>query len=479
MNSHLSAYILTCCALAGVAFFSSPGDVRAQEMAATDVRGSWLGTLAVPGGELRIVFHIEGSGDSLTATLDSPDQSAMGFPTSGVTLEGDSLEIAVAAAGGVYRGEVGSDVRRIEGTWTQSGQSFPLVLERTDKVPAPKEPPKRPQEPQPPFPYSSEDVTFPNETDGIELAGTLTLPDTTDVHPAVVLISGSGPQDRDATVVGHRLFLVLADHLTRQGIAVLRFDERGVGASTGDFAQATTEDFARDAEAAVAYLQGHPEIDADQIGFVGHSEGGLIAPMVAARSDEVAFLVLLAAPGVTGEEILYAQKALIARAQGISDSLIQADRALHEKLFAALKQDADSTQIAQDVRRILEEAGMSGETAEAQVAQAMSPWPWLRFFLTYDPAPALEKVDVPVLALFGENDLQVPAETNRAAIEAALERGGNEAFTTDVLDDLNHLFQTSETGAPSEYARIEETMAPAALETIAAWIREQVGAAGR
>ena len=439
-----------------------------------DVRGSWLGTLAVPGGELRIVFHIEGSGDSLTATLDSPDQGAAGIPTSGVVLEGDSLVIEVASIRGTYRGEVGPDVRRTEGTWTQGGQPFPLTLERTSEAPAP---PERPQEPQPPFPYEAEDVAFPNEADGVALAGTLTLPDAADVHAAVVLISGSGPQDRDETVAGHRPFLVLADHLTRRGIAVLRYDDRGVAASTGDFAQATTEDFARDAEAAVAYLQSRPEIDADRIGLIGHSEGGLVAPMVAARSGDVAFLVLLAPSGVTGEEIFYAQKELIEKAGGASDRAVQDGRLMQERLFAMLKRDADSAQVAADVRRILEESGLPPEAVEAQAEWVTSPW--FRYFLTYDPAPALEEVDVPVLALFGEKDLQVPAETNRAAIEAALERGGNEAFTTDVLDDLNHLFQTSETGSPSEYARIEETMAPAALETIADWIREQVGAAGR
>ena len=347
------------------------------------------------------------------------------------------------------------------------------MLERTDEAPAP---PKRPQEPEPPFPYEAEDVTFPNEADDVKLAGTLTLPDTADVYPAVVLITGSSPQDRDEALAGHRPFLVLADHLTRQGIAVLRYDDRGVAASTGDFAQATTEDFARDAEAAVAYLKTRPEIDADRIGLLGHSEGGLVAPMVATRSGGVAFLVLLASPGVTGEEILYEQGDLIGKAEGASASQVEANRTQRERLFAAIKQDTDSAQVASDVRRILKESGLPAEAVEAQAEWAASPW--FRYFLTYDPAPALEKVEVPVLALFGEKDLQVPAEANRAAVEAALEAGGNEAYAVEVLPSLNHLFQTSETGAPSEYAQIEETMAPVVLETIAAWIRQHVGAAG-
>ena len=470
MNSALLVRLLACCALA---LFSSPTSLFAQETNAPDVQGMWLGTLSVPGAELRIVFHIEGAGDSLTATLDSPDQGATGIPASSVTLEGDSLEVEVASIMGAYRGKVDAGGEQIEGTWAQGGQAFPLALERTDEAPAPKETPKRPQEPEAPLPYQAEDVTFLNKTDGVELAGTLTLPDTEGPHPAVALITGSGPQDRDETVAGHRPFLVLADHLTRQGIAVLRYDDRGVGASTGDFAQATSEDFARDALAATAYLKTRPEIDAEKIGLLGHSEGGLVAPMAATQSDDVAFLVLLAPPGVTGEEILYAQGALIARAEGASDSTIQNNQAQQERLFTALKQAADSAQAAADVRRVLEESGLPAEAVEAQAEQVTSPW--FRYFLTHDPAPVLEQIKVPVLALFGENDLQVPAETNRAAVEAALQAGGNEAYKVEVLPGLNHLFQTSETGAVSQYSQIEETMAAAALGAVAAWIQEQTG----
>ena len=474
MNAYPLLHLLTCCTLACLSLFAFHATAFAQEAAApTDVRGTWLGTLTVPGAELRIVFNIEGAGDSLTATLDSPDQGATGIPASNVTLEGDSLEVQVASIMGAFRGKIGANGERIEGTWAQGGQAFPLAVERTGEVPEPAEPPKRPQEPEAPFPYQADDVTFLNETDSVELAGTLTLPDAEGPHPAVALITGSGPQDRDETVAGHRPFLVLADHLTRQGIAVLRFDDRGVGASTGDFAQATTEDFARDALAATDYLKTRSEIDPEKIGLLGHSEGGLVAPMAATQSGDVAFLVLLAPPGVTGEEILYAQGALIAKAEGASDSTIQNNQTQQERLFAALKSSTDSAQAAEDVRRVLEESGLPPEAVEAQAEQITSPW--FRYFLTHDPAPVLEQVEVPVLALFGENDLQVPAETNRAAVEAALETGGNEAYTAEVLPGLNHLFQTSETGAVSQYSQIEETMAAAALETVAAWIQEQTG----
>ena len=478
MNAYPLSHSLACCVLVCIALFAFTPSAFAQAVSTpADVRGTWLGTLTVPGAELRIVFNISGTADSLTATLDSPDQGATGIPASSVTLDGDSLEVQVASVMGTFRGKVGAEGEQIEGTWAQGGQAFPLVVERTEEAPAPKEQPKRPQEPEEPFPYQAEDVTFVNEADGVELAGTLTLPDSERPHPAVALITGSGPQDRDETVAGHRPFLVLADHLTRQGIAVLRYDDRGFGESTGDFAQATSEDFARDALAATAYLKTRPEIDAGKIGLLGHSEGGLIAPIAATQSADVAFLVLLAPPGVTGEEILYAQGALIAKAEGTSDSTVQNNQVQQERLFAALRQTTDSAQAATDVRRVLEESGLPADAVEAQTQQITSPW--FRYFLTHDPAPVLAQVEVPVLALFGENDLQVPAETNRAAVEAALESGGNAAYTAKVLPGLNHLFQTSETGAVSQYSQIEETMAVAVLEKVAGWIQEQTEESGR
>jgi pimeloyl-ACP methyl ester carboxylesterase len=290
--------------------------------------------------------------------------------------------------------------------------------------------------------------------------------------------------------MGHRPFLILSDYLTRQGIAVLRYDDRGTAASTGDFNASTTQDFASDVEAGIAYLRTRAEIDAERIGLIGHSEGGLIAPMVAVANPEaVAFIVLMAGPGLTGEEILYMQSGLIASASGATEEAIANSRVEQEALFKVLKEapDADVAEerlraliqasiddMTEEERAAIEASGVDQETMiERQVRPLVSPW--FRYFLTCDPLPTLGKVQVPVLAINGEKDLQVPPQENLAAIEAALQAGGNEDVTTVELPGLNHLFQTAQTGAPAEYSQIEETIAPAALELIGAWIGERVG----
>jgi fermentation-respiration switch protein FrsA (DUF1100 family) len=349
----------------------------------------------------------------------------------------------------------------------------------------------RPQEPKPPYPYDEQEVVYQNKKDDLQLAGTLTLPRSKGPFPAVLLITGSGPQDRNETVFDHKPFLVLADHLTRMGIAALRVDDRGIGKSTGRFSEATSEDFAADALAGVEYLKTRKEIDPRRIGLIGHSEGGLIAPLVAAASTDVAFIVMMAGPGLTGEQILYRQTVLVCKAAGMSDGLIAQNRAAQERIFAILKQEKDKV-VAE--KRILEEADAFREvTAKARaeateeqkkgisiIAAAIEGQaklvvsPWFRFFLTYDPRPTLMKVRCPVLAIIGEKDLQVPAEENLAAIRLALKAGGNKDHTVLTLPKLNHLFQTCRTGAISEYAQIEETIAPAALDTISKWILKRV-----
>lgn len=449
-----------------------------------NVEGTWLGSLQAGGVALRLVFHISrDSADVLTATIDSPDQGTIGIQVGAVTVTGDTLRMEVPAIGGGYEGTISADGTTIDGTWSQSGQTFPLVLERTDEVPVVQ----RPQEPKEPYPYDADEVTFENAAAGITLAGTLTTPRSEGPFPAVVLISGSGPQDRDEALLGHRPFLVLADYLTRQGIAVLRFDDRGVGQSTGSFATATTEDFASDALAGVVYLKGRSEIDPAKIGLAGHSEGGLVAPMVAVQTPDVAFIVLMAGPGLTGEEILYLQAALIFEANGASEEAITRNRRQQERLFEVLEQEPHSADAAPKLLAIMKETvdAMTGEEKQAagipegnvetmldgQVQQLNTPW--FRFFLSYDPVPTLQKVRCPVLAVNGEKDLQVPPQENLSAIESALRQGGNQDVTVVALEGLNHLFQTAETGAPSEYSTIEETFSPNALAVIGNWILKQ------
>jgi fermentation-respiration switch protein FrsA (DUF1100 family) len=431
---------------------------------------------------LRVVFKILKSTDGkLTATLDSPDQGAKDIPVEEVVFQNGHLRLDAKSINGVFEGDMKEDNSTIEGQWSQGGVTIPLTLQRTDKVPeAP-----RPQEPKPPYPYDEKEVVYENKKTGVKLAGTLTLPKSEGHFPAVLLITGSGPQDRNETVFGHRPFLVLADYLTRRGIAVLRVDDRGIGKSTGSFAKATTEDFAGDALAGVEYLKSLKEINPKQIGLLGHSEGGLIAPMVATKTQDVSFIVMMAGTGLTGEQILYLQSALIQKASGTSDEAIARDRKLREQMFAVVKEEQDSAAIDKKLRVLLTDAlanmsekekqamGYSPEMLDMSIKQLLSPW--LRFFLTYDPKPVLMKVKCPVLAINGEKDLQVPPRENLRAIEEALKAGGNKDYTVKELPGLNHLFQTSATGSPMEYSKIEETISPTALTIIGDWIMEHTG----
>lgn len=444
------------------------GGTGAQEL--PSVVGTWAGALDTGGaGTLRIVFHLTERDDgSLGATMDSPDQGAYGIEAGPVTTDGRGLRIEVGAVRGHYEGTIAEDGARIDGTWHQSGISLPLALE-----PAADVAPARPQEPRPPFPYEEIDVRFESAADGVTLAGTLTLPPGAGPHPAVVLVSGSGPQDRDETVFGHKPFLVLADHLTRSGIAVLRFDDRGVGASTGDISTAVTSDFADDAEGAVRFLAGSPGIAAGEIGLVGHSEGAIVAPIVANRSDAVAYVVLLASTGVNGEELLVMQLIAMNRAMGVSEEITRQRSALQQALLGLVVTAPDDSTAARRAREILSGVGVTGPAADAQVGALLNPW--MRHFLAYDPLPALRALEVPALALWGEKDTQVPPGGNRAEVEEALAVSRSRDVTVRVLPGLNHLFQTAETGAPAEYVTIEETMAPAALEAIADWVRERTG----
>jgi len=456
--------------------------VSAQEQVTSTpgIEGIWEGKLKVPGTELRIVFKISKNSDgTLTATLDSPDQGATDIPMEEVIFKDNTLRLEVKSVGGVFEGKVSEDFLVIEGELKQSGQTLHLTVKRVDKAVEIL----RPQEPKKPYPYIERQVEYTNLKAGVKLVGTLTLPSDKGPFPAVLLITGSGPKDRNETVFGHRPFLVLADYLTRQGIAVLRVDDRGVGESTGDFSQATSEDFASDVLAGIEYLKTRKEINPEQIGLIGHSEGGLIAPMVAVKSPDVAFIVLMAGTGLTGEEILYLQGALISRAMGVSEEDIAKNRQFNEKIFSLIKEEKDEKTIEEKLRQMFmadwaelneEEKKAIGDPEvylKAQLQSLLSPW--LKFFLTYDPKPTLSKVKCPVLAINGEKDLQVPPKENLSAIEEALVAGGNKNFTVEELPGLNHLFQTAQTGVPSEYAKIEETISPIALKIIGDWILEQ------
>lgn len=444
-----------------------------------DLVGSWAGVLKTVAGELNLVLNFKMTeADTLSATLDSPDQSAMGIPCGRVTLEGDSLTVDMPVVKGSYRGGFSNDTV-ISGTWTQLGGKYELTVRRGAKPVAHN----RPQEPVPPYPYREEEVTFLNQEENFSLAGTLTLPQGEGPFPAVVLISGSGQQDRNETVFMHKPFLVLADHLTRNGIAVLRYDDRGVGKSKGKLNDATSMSFAGDAEAAVKYLMQRPEIDGKKIGLAGHSEGGLIAPIVASRNKDIAFIVSLAGPGVKGYDILLKQAADIMTATGSSPEEVQETVASNGQLFRMVVEEPDQRKFVKDAMawygKELDSKGVSPEerkekmTAFTQGLISVNN-PWMRYFIATDPAQFWSEVKCPVLALNGEKDLQVNNEMNLPAIKNALRSGGNRKVKTVVLPGLNHLFQTSEKGSPDEYVKIEETFSPAAMDLMTTWIKKTV-----
>lgn len=449
-------------------------------IAQQDLSGIWAGKLDLPNTvKLTIAFNLsKDEAGNYKATLDSPDQGAMGIPTESTTINKDSIRIEIPIIQGYYVGKIFYDEMKISGKWNQAGSSFDLEIKKVDKL----EKPNRPQEPKEPYPYNSEEVLFENEKDNVVLAGTLTYPKEGNNFSAVVMITGSGGQDRNEELLGHKPFLVISDYLTRNGIAVLRFDDRGIAQSTGDHSKATSEDFARDVLAAVQFLKERKEIDKTKIGLIGHSEGGMIAPLAAIQSDDVAFLIMMAGIGIPGDSILYLQGALIQRAEGESEDKIQKSVDLQRSIFKMVINSTDDEKLNKDLRdKFYEEYPNMTEEEKKEIGDPevyldmqikTITSPWFKYFLKFDPVPVLEKVKCAVLAINGENDLQVPPKENLSAIKSAFEKGGNKNFEVIELKGLNHLFQTSETGRISEYGQIEETISPLALQTMLDWIKK-------
>ncbi|MEG3126004.1 alpha/beta hydrolase family protein [Sphingomonas sp. GB1N7] len=425
--------------------------------------GDWDGSLTVPAGiQLPLVLHLKDMG----STIDSPDQNARGISID-VTANRNSLLVVIPSTKAQFAGTVSTDCSTLTGPFRQSGMEMKASFKRR---PAGAAAPaiSRPQTPQPPFPYDTSDVSI---IDGaVTLAGTLTMPKGKGPFPAVVMIAGSGPQNRDETVDGHRIFLVIADRLTRQGVAVLRYDKRGVGKSSGSYANATQRDFATDATAALQWLRQQPSIDAASVGLLGHSEGAEIAPTVAGADRHVAFTVLLSAPAETGIETIASQAKAIALANGVPAATATVNDALERRLLAAVAAAPDSIAAEQAATDILTKAGMPTDRAAAQAKGLASPW--YRAFLNDDPLPALQKLTVPTLVIAGSKDLQVLPDRNLPLIRRAL--AGNKNAKIVELPGLNHLLQPATTGSPSEYGKITTSVAPEALNLMTDWIRSIV-----
>ncbi|HQR05657.1 MAG TPA: alpha/beta hydrolase [Gemmatales bacterium] len=447
-----------------------PSAVQADEPKAVttkSIEGYWLGTLKLGALDMRLGYRIKLKDDgTLTATGDSIDQGTKDIPIQTVTFVGNTLTLKMPDMHAVYIGKLQPDGNTIKGE-LEKGTKLPLDLHRQNTPVVLV----RPQTPVKPFPYVEEELTFPSKANGVTLAGTFTKPTGPGPFAAVILISGSGPQDRDESVMGHKPFLVLSDHLTRKGIAVLRYDDRGTAKSSGVYESATTKDFADDTRGAVAYLRARKDVG--KIGLIGHSEGGIIAPIVATETSDVAFIVLLAGSGIPGDALIIRQGELIARAMGVNDLAIASQKTIQQKLFAIVKDVNEDTRKT-SIFALEKDLSEPMKTAlRSQMKLITSPW--YMYFLSYDPRPSLRKVKCPVLALNGDKDLQVPAVENLSEIEKAIRAGGNKDVTIKELPGLNHLFQPTKTGLLQEYGKIETTFDPATLDTISEWIARHAG----
>ena len=461
MNRSLRTLTLAVALLAGAAL-AQPNPV-----------GSWQGAIELPGAELEIRAAFTLEGDAIQGTLDIPAQGLIAFPLAPVELAGDALRFGMPGVPGdpIFEGTIDGD--RVEGTFTQGGQAFPFALERTEATNL------RPQEPMPPFPYLEEEVTYPSGD--VTLAGTLTLPEGDGRVPAVLLITGSGAQDRNEELIGHKPFLLLADRLTRAGFAVLRVDDRGVGGSTGSDADATFADLAADVGAGLDLLAAHPRVDGAAMGLLGHSQGGYLAPYVASQRDDVAFAILMAGPAVDGFAVLELQnELLIARTlagQGASQETIDAAVASQLAFLRTLRpllQTADLEGARALVReRVESELPVDQRPPPEEFEQFVAiqqegvTAPVFRAFLEFDPRPYLEQLEVPTLAVFGTLDFQVDAEQSAEPMREAL--AGNPDATVVVFEGLNHLMQPATTGLLDEYGTIATTIDEVALETIVDW----------
>lgn len=438
--------------------------------------GHWTGELSVSTIKLPLVIHITQQGDSLRSTMDSPSQGAKGIPVSSTTFAHNQLQLSISSMKVDYKGLLAGD--SITGTFTQMGNSLPLVLKKQSQEQATKDFYNRPQNPKPPYPYNIEDVTLLNSEQGNKLAGTLTTPKDKTAFPVVVMITGSGAQNRDEEMLGHKPFLIIADYFTRHGIGVLRMDDRGMGDSEVGKAGATSADFASDISSAVTYLKQKGFL---QIGLVGHSEGGMIAPIVATQNKDVDFIVSMAGPGIPIDKLMKLQVYEVGKSQGMSKGELRNSVKSAGKLYKYIikyKGTNLKADLSALIRKKISHSPMGKKLTEQEKEKAINEQvnsitsPWYQYFLKYKPDEYWSRLTIPVLAINGTKDVQVIAMPNLDGIAKSLRKANNKHFKTLAITNLNHLFQQAGTGGPDEYAKIEQTIDPAVLEIMSSWILE-------
>lgn len=444
-----------------------------------DISGVWRGAIKLGEKSINFTFKIKKKDSTYSTSIDIPTQRLEGIKASLTSISKHAVVIDVSNVGMIYKGQLNSDGTKINGTISESVNSFPLVLKRSHSAEISKI--TRPQEPLKPYPYTEETVRFFNKKSGITLVGTLTKPYGDSRFPVAILISGSGPQDRDETIAQHKPFLVIADYLTRQGVAVLRYDDRGFGKSSGDYSKATTKDLSLDVLSAIAFLKKRKDIDVRNIGLIGHSEGGIIAPLVANESKDVAYIISLAGTGISGKELIVKQSIAL-RPFPVPDEAAY-EKTIRKSIEIA-SQDKKMDVIRAELKDlydlnivpILINLGVSNEKIDRIINGFIEirTTPWMRYFYNYNPATEFEKLSCPVLSLNGSKDTQVEAKTNQEGIRRALMRGGNKDYKIIELEGLNHLFQACETGAITEYSKIEETFSPKALQVISNWVLNHI-----
>ncbi len=449
-------------------FLFNPGGSFAQ----SKITGDWEGLLDIGAKKIKLVIHLKGEGSEIKTLLDSPEQGVVNLPLSETRISSDSLIITDKKMGLAIKGRHLKETDSISASFIQRGAAINILFGRSKITGFIL---NRPQTPKPPFPYIIEEVKFENPSaGGIKLAGTLTIPKDVKNPPAVILISGSGAQNRNEKGFDHEPFLILSDYLSRNGIAVLRYDDRGVAESEGDFSTATSYDFSTDAEAAFNYLSKRNDINIKNIGLLGHSEGGMIAPMTASRNENVAFVISLAGPAVPIDLLMIKQIYDLASSENRNKEDINKTLEMNKEVFEVIKKEGDTETLQKMIREILVKYNFSNgdvNSHNAFVKRVTSPW--FKYFICYNPAPALEKISCPFLAINGTLDKQVNADMNLGAMEKIFKRKNSQDFTLNYLQGLNHAFQEAKTGDVAEYRMIEQTMSNKALETIVKWIKER------